>query len=123
MKNKFLIIAFLIASLFAAFSLKAACQTESKKKEIWFDRAPITMKIDSAVLIGDETTITWTKTGAKITTYSEAAFQAISLKWGDEFKSINIKYKTDRHGKYKEYTIYLSKETANNITQWAKKNL
>lgn len=103
MKTKVLIIAFLIFTLLGAFALKASAQ--------------------DSTLIADETTLTYTKTGAKVVTYSEAAFKAISLKWGEEFKSINIKYKTDRHGKYKEYVIYMSHEVANNIKQWAKKNL
>lgn len=104
MKTRLLIISFLIVSLLGAFTFKANAQ-------------------DSA-LIADETTLTYTKTGAKIITYSESAFQAISLKWGEEFKSIGIRYKTDpKYGKYKVYAIYLSTELANNIKQWAKNNL
>lgn len=61
MKSKVLIIAFLIVSLLVDFTLKANAQ--------------------NATLIADETTLTYTKTGAKIITYSESAFQAISLKW------------------------------------------
>lgn len=98
-----LIISFLIVSLLAAFTLKANAQ--------------------DSTLIADETTLTYTKTGAKIVSFSEAAFKAISLKWGEEFKLITIRYKTDRHGKYKEYSMYMSKELANNIRNWSKKNL
>lgn len=101
MKTKVLIIAFLIVSLLAAFTASAQDST----------------------LIADETTLTYTKTGAKIVMFSEDIFQKISLKWGDQFKSITIRYKTDRHGRYKEYVIYTSQELANNIRQWAKKNL
>jgi len=103
MKTKTLIIAFLIASLLGAFTLKANAQ--------------------DSTLIADETTLSYTKTGAKIVSFSESAFQAISLKWGDEFKSITIRYKTDRHGKYKEYSMYMSKELANKIKSWSKTNL
>jgi len=103
MKTKVLIIAFLILSLLGAFTLKANAQ--------------------DSTLIADETNLTYTKTGAKIVSYSELAFQAISLKWGDQFKSINIKYKTDRYGRYKEYSIYLSTELANKIKEWSKTNL
>lgn len=74
-------------------------------------------------LLADETWLTYLKTGAKIVTSSEDIFQKISLKWGDEFKSINITYKKDRHGRYKQYSIYCSEQTGNNIRQWAKKNL
>lgn len=102
MKTKVLIIIFLIVSLLAAFTTNAQDST----------------------LIADETNLTYQKTGAKITTYSETIFQKISLKWGDEFKRIIITYRTDKkYGKYKEYAIYTSHELANNIKQWAKKNL
>lgn len=101
MKTKVLIILFLIVSLLAAFTASAQDST----------------------LIADETTLTYTKTGAKIVSFSEDIFQKISLKWGEEFKSITIRYKTDRHGRYKEYVIHTSQELANNIKQWAKKNL
>jgi hypothetical protein len=81
-------------------------------------------RYDSAKqLIADETWITQLKTGAKITSYSEKAFTDISMKFGDQFKRISIVYKTDRHGPYKEYSIYLTQEVANNIKEWAKTNL
>lgn len=127
MKTKVLITAFLVVSLLGAFTLKANSQNTIYNSDGQFTKvvtysADGTVK-DSTILIADETTLTYSKTGAKIVTYSESAFQAISLKWGQEFKAINIKYKTDRHGKYKEYVIYMSQEVANNIKQWAKKNL
>src|SRR5690349_15975858 len=108
MKTKVLIISFLIASLCLAFSHISCAQdrTDSNK-----------------VLIADETWLTTLKTGAKITTYSESAFQAISLKWGTDFKAIHIYYKKDRNGPYKEYVILCSESTGNNIAQWSKKNL
>ena len=83
----------------------------------------VSVKAQDSTLIADETNLTYTKTGAKIVSYSELAFQAISLKWGDQFKSIHIYYKNDRHGSYKEYVIYLSTELATNIRSWAKTNL
>lgn len=103
MKTKVLITAFLIVSLLGAFTLKANAQ--------------------DSTLIADETTLTYLKTGAKIITFSESAFQAISLKWGEQFKYIHIYYKNDRHGGYKEYVIYLSTQLANEIKGWAKTNL
>ena len=78
---------------------------------------------DSTVLIADETWITYSKTGARIMTYSESVFKDVSLAFGEQFKRISILYKRDRNGPYKEYNIYLSKETASNIQQWAKTNL
>lgn len=108
MKTKVLIISFLIASLCLAFSHISYSQDRTDS---------------SKVLIADESWLTYTKTGAKIITYSESAFQAISLTWGKEFKAIHIYYKHDRNGQYKEYNIITSQELANNIKQWAVKNL
>lgn len=103
MKTKALIVAFLILSLLGAFTLRACAQ--------------------DSTLIADETIMTYSKTGAKIVTYSEAVFKDISFKFGDQFKAIHIYYKKDRHGPYKEYCIYLSTELGNNIKEWATKNL
>lgn len=105
MKIKALIIGLLILSLLGAFALKAHAQDSTK------------------TLIADETWLTYTKTGAKITSYSEFAFKDISLKFGEQFKRISIVYKSDRHGPYKEYSIYLSQGIANKIQEWAKTNL
>ena len=108
MKAKLLIIGFLIVCLICAlaFTSHAQCATDTTK-----------------TLIADETWVTYSKTGARITTYEESIFKDISLKFGEQFKSIAIKYKTDRNGPYKEYNIYLSKEVATTITNWAKTNL
>lgn len=75
------------------------------------------------VVIADETYLTYTKTGAKITTTLESVFQEISLKFGTEFQKITITYKSANGQRYKEYVILVSEATANNISQWAKKNL
>lgn len=108
MKAKVLIIGLLIASLLLAFTFKghSQCATDTSK-----------------TLIADETWLTYSKTGAKITTYSESAFKDISLKFGEQFRRISIIYKSDRHGPYKEYCIYFSKDLATNIINWSKTNL
>lgn len=106
MKTKVLIIAMLILSLLAAFTSIAQDRTDSAKQ-----------------LISDETWLTQLKTGTKIVTYSESVFKEISLKFGEQFKSIHIYYKKDRNGPYKEYVIYLSQDVATTISQWAKNNL
>lgn len=103
MKTKVLIISFLIVALLGAFTLKAKAQ--------------------DSTLIADETSLTYLKTGAKITTYSEAVFKDVSLKFGEQFKAIHIYYKKDRHGPYKEYQITIPTELANQIKEWAKTNL
>lgn len=124
MKAKLFIIGFLIAALLFAFTFKGHSQEIASSvfrlpDTVYTERLPI----DEKCLIADETWITYTKTGAKITSYSEAAFTDISLKFGHKFKRISINYKSDRHGPYKEYCIYLSQELANNIKEWAKTNL
>jgi hypothetical protein len=106
MKTRILIIFLLALSLLAAFCSQAQTKTDSTKQ-----------------LIADETWATQLKTGAKIITYSEGVFKAISLKFGEQFRSIHIYYKNDRNGPYKEYCIYLTQELANNIKDWAKTNL
>lgn len=125
MKAKILISAFWIICLLLAFAFKghsqSPMQTIKELNKIGIDTDTTVIKIET--LIADETWLTYTKTGAKVISYSESAFQAISLKFGETFKSINIKYKTDRHGPYKEYVIYMDQQVANNIKQWAKKNL
>lgn len=116
MKTRILIIAFLIVALLAAFTLTSKAQN---RVVIGSDKV---IPMDTT-LIADETNLTYTKTGAKIVTYSEAVFKNISLKFGDQFKAIHIYYKKDRHGPYKEYQITISTELANNIKEWAKTNL
>lgn len=69
MKAKLLITAALIFAL--AFTSSAQCTTDTSK-----------------TLLADETWLTYSKTGAKITSYSESAFTDISLKFGDQFKRI-----------------------------------
>lgn len=123
MKAKVLIMSFLAICLICAFAFKCHSQTyvygtnEANVSKV----APIDSS--SKILIADETWLTYSKTGARITSYSEKAFTDISLKFGDRFKRISIVYKSDRHGPYKEYSIYLTQEVANNIKEWAKTNL
>lgn len=128
MKTKVLIVAFLIVSLICAFAFTSHAQKSTiyntdgqfTKITTYSCSGKIT---DSTILIGDETWIAYTKTGARILTYSESVFKDISLKFGEEFKRISILYKKDRNGPYKEYVIYMSQEVGNNIKEWAKSNL
>lgn len=101
MKSRLLITAFLIVSLLAAFAAHA----------------------NDSTLIADETTLTYTKTGAKIITYSHDVFIKLSQRWGAEFKSVNKQSNHDDFVTTNNYIIYVSKATGNNIRQWAKKNL
>ncbi len=106
MKTRTLFIFLTILSLLAVISSQAQTAPDSTKQ-----------------LIADETWVTQLKTGAKIVTYSEAVFKDVSLRFGENFKSIHIYYKNDRNGPYKEYCIYLTTDLATTIKAWAKTNL
>ena len=103
MKTKALIIALLIFSLLGAFTLKANAQ--------------------DSTLIADETTLTYTKTGAKIICDNETVFNKLFKTHGTLFRQFTCAWKTDRYGRYKHYIIYLSKGDAETIVNWAKTNL
>lgn len=119
MKAKLFIIGFLIAALILALSFTGRSQTY-----VYGSNEGNVCVVDSGkTLIADETWLTYSKTGAKITTYTESVFTDISLKFGDQFKRISINYKSDRHRPYKEYNIYLTQEVANKIKEWSKTNL
>lgn len=105
MKTKLPIIAFVIVSLLAAF-------------------ASFTAHAQDSTLIADETTLTYTKTGAKIVTYSGFIFDSIYRTYGSDFYSFRTKkHRVCNHISDTKYIIYVSKATGNNIKQWAKKNL
>jgi hypothetical protein len=108
MKTRVLIIAFLIVSLICAFAFTshAQCATDSNK-----------------TLIADETWLMRTKTGTKIQCYNESVFYDLLKSHGTLFKRFTCTWKTDRHGRYKEYIAYLSYEDAQLIVNWAKTNL
>lgn len=120
MKTKVLIVAFLIVSLICAFAFTGRSQAYKDNKPVV---SSLGDTLNNKWLIADETWLTQLKTGAKIVTYSESVFRDISLTFGSEFKRISIMYKKDRNGPYKEYSIYLTQEVANNIKEWAKTNL
>jgi hypothetical protein len=105
MKAKTLIIALLIAALTGAFTLQANAQDSTK------------------VLLADETTISYTKTMAKIECDNESIAKAISQKWDQLITRYTCTKKKDRHGEYKHYTFYLNKDDAQYIVKWAKTNL
>lgn len=75
------------------------------------------------VLLADETTLNYTKTEAKIHCSNETVFNIIFKSHSTLFKRFTCTWKTDRHGRYKDYIIYLSKRDAETIKSWAKTNL
>lgn len=133
MQTKVLIIAFLIISLFGAFRLKAQLiplqqrptilnmQRINNADERWAPNTTNTTKRKE--LIADETTLTYTKTGAKIHCSNESVFNKIFTTHGTLFKRFTCTWETDRHGRYKDYVIYLSSGDADIIKSWAKTKL
>lgn len=120
MKQKFLIVTFLIFSIMAAFALKSAAQ----------DNAPVTIRdiktnkfIGTIELLADETTLTETKTGAKIECSNDKVHFKLYEKWQHAFIKYSWQWKKDRHGPYKEYTITVSQKDAELIKIWSKSNL
>lgn len=75
------------------------------------------------ILLADETTLNYTKTEARIHCSNESVFNEIFKSHGTLFKRFTCTWKTDRHGRYKDYVIYLNKQDADYIINWAKINL
>lgn len=133
MQTKVLILAFLIISLLGAFRLKAQNIPLPQRPNIlsvpridtgderWTQNT--TSKTKRKELIADETTLTYTKTGAKIHCSNESVFNKIFTTHGTLFKRFTCTWETDRHGRYKDYVIYLSSGDADIIKSWAKTNL
>lgn len=106
--KKALIIIVLIAAQIGAFYLKAHSQVGHPT---------------DTVLLADETTLNYTKTEAVIKCSNESVFNEIFKTHGTLFKRFSCTWKTDRHGRYKYYVIYLSQGDAQIIQSWAKNNL
>jgi len=131
MKKNIAIVAFLIICLIFAFAFVSRSQTivypcgngeGCASKVISRDKYPSVVNSDT-VLLADETILNYTKTEAKITCDNEKVFNDIFTTHGLLFKRFTCTWKTDRHGRYKHYVVYLSKEDAELIKSWANKNL
>jgi len=123
MKKNLLIIALLAIALIAAFNLKAHSQYSNKLSNV------ITIKADTAYnqpiseLIADETTISYTRTMAKIECDNDSIAKLIYQKFDQIITRLTWAKKKDRNGGYKHYVIYLNKDDASIIVNWAKSNL
>jgi hypothetical protein len=124
MKTKVLIISFLIVALLGAFTLKAQ-DTTNGWRSLSLDKGGNI--IATNYLIADETMLAMpvneNKTEAKITCDNEKVFNELFKSHGTLFKRFTCTWKTDRHGRYKHYVIYLAKGDAELIVNWAKTNL
>jgi hypothetical protein len=103
MKTKVLIIAFtIIANILALHSI---AQDSTK------------------TLLGDETTITYNDKWAKIECDNDKIFYKLFTTHYKLIIRFNSSWKTDGKIMYKHYTLYLSKDDASTIVNWAKTNL
>ncbi len=75
------------------------------------------------ILLADETTLNYTKTGAIIECSSQAVFNKIFATHSQLFQKFTCKWIHGNGPSYKLYTIYLSKGDAGIIVKWAKQNL
>lgn len=119
MKKNSLILLFWIIALITAFSLHSNGQLVQKLEHA----SDISITNDRPELLADETTITDTKTGARIECSNDKVHFKLYEKWQHTFIRYSWKWKKDRHGAYKEYTITVSEKDANLIREWAKTNL
>ena len=120
MKKNTIIIALLIIALISAFSLKSNAQTKKTSPWLYMDTI---RDISRAELLADETTLTETKTGAKIECSNDKVHFKLYEKWQHVFIRYSWSWKKDRHGAYKEYSITVSKKDGDLIKEWAKSNL
>jgi hypothetical protein len=79
--------------------------------------------VSVTVLLADETTLIYGKTEAIIDCCNEDVAKVIIQKWDQLIKRYSCSKKKDRHGVYKQYFIYLNKDDAALIINWAKNNL
>lgn len=117
MKQKLLIVSLLAIALAGAFSLKANAQLIQKMQY------GIELDKPKPDVIADETTITETKTGARIECSSDTVHFKLYQKWQHCFIRYSWSWKKDRKGPYKQYSITISKKDAELIKVWSKDNL
>lgn len=120
MKSKLLIILLLIVSLLSAF-----CATSQDSTTFRGGCGSVTILIpyNKPRLIADETYITYTKTGAFITTYSESIFNELCGRFINKFTKVKRKC-TFLSFKWKgRYKMYLSLENAIMISNWSRLHL
>ena len=125
MKKNILIIVLLLVSLLMAFCLTSKAQYdpydskgfECKNSNVVYKDKP------KRSLIADETYLTYTKTGARIVTYSYSIFKDLSKNFGCSFERLLTHKMKDGGRLYKKYTILVSTDVGDTINEWAKQNL
>lgn len=80
-------------------------------------------RVSNRFLIADETYVTYTKTGVRIVTYSDSIFKDLSRNFGYSFDRLLTQKMKDGSKLYKKYTILVSMDVGDTITEWAKQNL
>lgn len=119
-KSRLSIIAFLIVPLLCAFTLQASSQQDSLKKYL---TANGKIRMDSAYLIADETTIEYVSRFAIIHCYNDSIARLIKQKWEQLIYGTHYEKSTGTVGNSIHYTFYLNKDDAQYIVKWFKTNL
>lgn len=119
MKQKIIIVSFLISSLLCAFSLQAHSQDSLKK----YMTANGKIRMDSVSLLADETTIEYVSRFAIIHCYNDSIAKLIKQKWEQLIYGTHYEKSTGTVGNSTHYTFYLNKDDAQYIVKWAKTNL
>jgi hypothetical protein len=123
MKKNILIIVLLIVAQIGAFTLKAHSQYSNKLSNVTTIVTDTVYDKGASQLLGDETTISYTKTMAKIECCNEKIADILTNKFEQIITRLTWAKKKDRNGIYKQYNIYLNKDDAAIIVKWAKTNL
>lgn len=123
MKTRIAIIIFLTVSLMGAFKLKAQSfiTPSGTMSRITYEKTD-TLK-SNKYLLADETTISYTINDCKIECDNETIAAKIIQAHDQIIKRFTRTWKKDRNGPYKHYVIYVNKEDAELLKNWAKTNL
>lgn len=133
MKKYFIVLLLIIAQL-GAFYLKSHSQIAHKNlyekdfcieptKKIKWSSENTNVKNKEVEILADETTLSYTDKYAKIECDNDSIFYKIFTTHYQIITRFTASWKYDRHGRYKHYVIYLSREDAELVKSWATKNL
>lgn len=120
MKKNILIIFFRIFSLLCAFALQANSQPDSIKKHLTSNGQ---IRMDSAFLIGDRTTIEYVNKVAVIHCYNDSIARLIHQRWNQLIYATHYEKTSGLLGESIHHTFYLTNGDAIYIRKWAKTNL
>lgn len=129
MKTNFIIISALILSITGAFTLQAISQERDKCPSV-VNSAPkgcvngnVAVILPAPVLIADETLLSYGINEVKIECDNETIFRKIHKSHSQLIKRFTCTPMFTGHSFYKRYVVYMNREDAAILINWAKKNL